>query len=141
MSERIDTSTPVILGREAFSSLIVDLDIPGRRLSFHDPKQWRPPNDAVRLSLTRADGARRQTPISIEGRPAVLAIFDLGGASPVVMPESYAQQAGVLDGRPRSQRLPGGRRLPPAGHIDAFENSTGGGRRTHAGVDRAADAP
>ena len=108
VSDRIGHPTPVILGREAFLSLIVDLDIPGRRLAFHDPKQWRPPNDAVRLSLTRADGARRQTPISIEGRPAVLAIFDLGGASPVVMPESYAQQAGVLDGRPRSQRLLGG---------------------------------
>lgn len=108
VSDRIGHPTPVILGREAFSSLIVDLDIPGRRLAFHDPKQWRPPDGAVRLGLTRAHGARRQTPISIEGRLAVLAIFDLGGASPVVMPESYAHQAGVLDGRPRSQRLHGG---------------------------------
>jgi predicted aspartyl protease len=108
VAAKIGRPTPVVLGREAFSNLIVDLDLPGHRIAFHDPATWRAPADAVRVSLTKSEAGQRELPIAIEGKAPISASFDLGNGTALFVPEAYAQEARLLDGRPTSKGLFGG---------------------------------
>lgn len=108
VAARIGHPTPVIVGREAFSNLVVDLDLPKQRLAFRDASEWKAPPNAVRVPLVRTASAQRQLPIAVEGQAPTQANFDLGNGAALALPQDFAQTAGVLDGRPESKRLFGG---------------------------------
>ncbi len=102
VSARIGRRTDVIVGREAFANLIVDLDLPQRRLAFHDPATWAAPAGAARVSLTKRQGAQRQVPVSIEGKPPIEATFDIGNRTAMTLPQPIAERAGVGADRART---------------------------------------
>ncbi|WP_228565731.1 hypothetical protein [Myxococcus sp. CA006] len=69
---------PVILGKEAFNQLVVDVDFPNRRVAFHEASCFKAPPRAVRLPLVESAGGQRAVQISIEGRPPIPVLFDVG---------------------------------------------------------------
>lgn len=99
---------PMILGREVFETTLVDIDFPGHRIAFHDPKAFTPPADLTSLALTSSEHAQRRLDISLEGRPAIAADFDLGNMGAVSVSSAYAKEAGLLAGRPTTDTLAGG---------------------------------
>jgi predicted aspartyl protease len=91
----------LVLGREAFEDVIVDIDAPGRRIAFRDPADFKAPPGALELPLFRANGLRT-TVVSLEGRPPVQLLVDLGLAGGIELTRKGAERAGLSDGRPTS---------------------------------------
>lgn len=98
---------PVILGKEVFNSLIVDIDFVNHRIAFHDPAKFKRPAGAAEVPITLVDGLRA-VPVSVEGREPVLFDFDIGNGSPLIVFPAYADRTGLLaDGRPTSNGMSG----------------------------------
>ncbi|WP_342380402.1 aspartyl protease family protein [Myxococcus stipitatus] len=107
VARQIGHPLPVILGKEAFNQLVIDVDFPNRRIAFHASASFKPPPRAVRLPLVESTGGQREVPLSIEGRPAIRVLFDVGNGGALSLFPAYWQQADLLKGRRSSKTLSG----------------------------------
>ena len=107
ISEQAGHPMPVILGKEVFNELIIDIDFAHRRIAFRDPAAFSAPPGAARLALGRHQD-RRSIPVSVEGREPVSFDFDLGNNGGLIVYSAYRDQAHLLDGRPQSLGLSAG---------------------------------
>ncbi|MCP3167749.1 aspartyl protease family protein [Myxococcus qinghaiensis] len=107
VARQIGHPLPVILGKEAFNQLVVDVDFPHRRIAFHEPSHFKAPPRAVRVPLVESAGGQRAVQLSIEGRPAIPVLFDVGNGGALSLFPAYWQQAGLLQGRRGSKTLSG----------------------------------
>ena len=107
ISQRLGRDVPVILGKEFFNDTIVDIDYPNSRIAFHDPEGWSYEANGVTLPLPDLEGTR-SVEVSIEGKKPIRAGFDIGQGGALTLFEAYVNQAGLLDGRPESDRRGGG---------------------------------
>jgi hypothetical protein len=98
---------PVVLGKEVFNELVIDLDFEGKTIAFHDPQVFQAPAGAVETPVVMANGIR-SVPVSVEGAPPVQFDFDLGNGGPLIVYSSYWKSHGLLaDGRGKSKTLSG----------------------------------
>ena len=95
---------PLILGDDAFAELVVDLDLPRRRIRFLEPETFSPPPGAVEIPLRRS-GGQRSVPVSVEGRAPLQAVFDLGDGDALDLFPDYARSEKLLEDRKASQSL------------------------------------
>ncbi len=138
----------VILGRELFDSARLSIDINGGRISVL-PTTFRP--TGVMLPLTTERGIET-FPVSVEGHPAVQAVYDLGNGAEVLVSAAYAREVGLLtDGRTVIEGKGGGiggersrptfklRSLVIAGHeirdVSAAIDATGSAATLNVGVE------
>ena len=98
---------PIILGKDAFNALVVDVDFPLRRIAFHEVDGYSPPADAAEVELV-STGDIRAVRLSIEGRPAELFDFDTGNGSPLLIYPAYVEAERLLEGRPGTTVRSGG---------------------------------
>ncbi|MBC6982311.1 aspartyl protease family protein [Caulobacter sp. 17J80-11] len=106
VEKRIGRPMPVILGKEAFNQLAVDIDFASHRIAFHDPAKLVPPPGAVAVPVKEVGGLRA-VEVSVEGRPPVLLDFDIGNGSPLLLYSSFWEPQKLMDGRPASKALAG----------------------------------
>ena len=106
IGQAIGRPLPVILGKDAFNGLIIDIDFPGRRIAFHERDGFTGPDGLVEVPLV-STGPIRAVPLSIEGRPPVLFDFDTGNGGALIIYPAYAEAEGLLEGRPRSTVMSG----------------------------------
>lgn len=107
VEKMIGRPLPVVLGKEVFNELVVDLDFEGRTIAFHDPQAFQAPADAVETPAIVANGIR-SVPVSVEGKPPVQFDFDIGNGGPLIVYSAYWKAGGLLaDGRARSKTLSG----------------------------------
>lgn len=107
VERRLGISLPVIVGPEAFATVITDLDIPAKTVTFWERGGWNPPAGAARLSAT-AVGTVRAVPISIEGRAPAPFLLDIGnGRAPLQIHAHYAKEQNLLQGRRTSTMISG----------------------------------
>ena len=92
---------PLVLGKEAFNQLVVDIDFQHHKIAFYDPSGYAGPHDATRVPLGRHADART-VPISLEGAPPAPFDFDLGNAGTLIVYPAYGDRAHLLDGRPQT---------------------------------------
>jgi hypothetical protein len=78
---------------------IVDLDLPHRRVAFHDPATYQPPAGAITVRLVR-DGTTRLVPLSINGGAQALFLMDTGFNGPLRIAPSLTHQQNLLSGQP-----------------------------------------
>lgn len=97
---------PVILGKEMFNEVVVDLDFAGQKISFQDPARFTPKLGAVAVPVTNSNGLHA-IPASIEGAEPVLFDFDLGNGSPLLVFPGYWKPRNLLADRPSSKALAG----------------------------------
>jgi predicted aspartyl protease len=97
----------MLLGRDLFENLIVDIDFPHRQVAFHDPRRFAEPAGAREVPLI-ASGGVRSIPISIEGRPPVQGTFDLGSSGTIALSPRYATRALNVGHRRATSTLSGG---------------------------------
>lgn len=97
---------PVLIGRDIFELVSVDIDFVGRRIAFRQPRSFD--TSGFRRAPLRGRQDVRQIEVAIEGRRPVWAIVDLGSASPLAMSKAYATRMGLYDGRPTSVWLSSG---------------------------------
>lgn len=91
-------SIDVILGRDIFEQLAVDLDLPRQRYAFRALQPFTPPIGGFETPVMVANGLQHSTPVSLAGRPPAKALFDLGSALAVEISGAYARQHGLLKG-------------------------------------------
>jgi hypothetical protein len=92
----------VLVGRDLFDFLMVDIDFPNRKIAFHDPRSYRAPSDGVPVSARNLGTGLRYLPLSVAGLPPVKATFDLGARAPLLMSQTYAARHGLMNGKPVS---------------------------------------
>lgn len=97
---------PVILGKEVFNQLVVDLDFVARKIGFHEPAGFVPPLGATAVPV-KEEGGLRAVQVSIEGDAPAWSDFDLGNGSPLIVYPAYWEPRKLLDGRPSSKTLAG----------------------------------
>jgi hypothetical protein len=98
---------PLILGKEVFNQLVIDIDFQRHKIAFRDPHGFSGQPGAVRLELGRhADN--HTVPVSVEGAAAVPFDFDLGNGSPLIVYAAYRDSAHLLDGKRQSLTLTSG---------------------------------
>ncbi|NMO15744.1 hypothetical protein HPC49_03295 [Pyxidicoccus fallax] len=107
VAKRIGHPLPVILGKEAFNQLVVDVDFPNRKVAFHEASAFKAPPGAVRLPVVESAGGQRTVQLSIEGRPPIPVLFDVGNGGALSLFPSYWQKAGLLEKRRSSKTLSG----------------------------------
>jgi hypothetical protein len=107
----------VLVARDLFDSLVVDIDFPGRRIAFHDPRSFGAPSGAVEVPARTLSNGLRYLPISIAGLPSVRATFDLGARAALLMSNTYAARHGLMNGKPVSTLVTVGVAGPSASKI------------------------
>jgi Aspartyl protease len=98
---------PLVLGREAFNQLIIDIDFQGQKIAFRDPNGYSASREATRVALGR-HGDNRTVPISLEGAAAVPFDFDLGNNGTLIVYPAYRDRTHLLDGRRQTLDMFGG---------------------------------
>jgi len=88
----------VILGKELFNEMVVEIDYPGRRIAFHDPALWSYRGSGSRVPLTKDRGLRK-VPVSVEGLAPIAAGFDIGQGGARALYRSYVGREKLLDAR------------------------------------------
>lgn len=81
VARQVGHPMPVVLGGEMFRGAIVEIDFAARRIAFHSPTTYVPPENVIFVPLTPA-GENQAVSATVEGRPARL-LFDLGNAGAV----------------------------------------------------------
>lgn len=97
---------PVILGKEVFNELIVDIDFAKRLIAFHDPATFVAPAGASRLDLIENNGIRTLE-ASVEGHAPARFDFDIGNGSPLILAPGYVEAERLTEGRRTSKTLTG----------------------------------
>lgn len=106
VEEAMGRKIPVILGKEVFNSVIVEIDYSGSRLAFHKPELYHPEPAAKPLQLLPGESGDKLVKVSVEGLPPVPFVLDSGSGGTVTLFKSYAEEQGLLKERfPRSERL------------------------------------
>ena len=130
-----------ILGRELFDAARFHLDI---ETGAFRPTDNTSLDGAIRLPLTHANGIK-QVPIRIEGQPEILADFDLGNGSRVLISEAFARRAGLLEpARVTGTESGGGIGGPVTRQLVTLETLELAGhtlRNVEAAIDPSPDAP
>lgn len=94
-------NTPLILGHDVLSRLVLHLDTDRRRLSLTLPGTYAPPPGLAPVATLRR-GRALVSPVTVEGHP-IEAVVDTGASSLLSLKRSVAEAAGLLDGRPISE--------------------------------------
>lgn len=106
IGQAIGRPLPVVLGKDAFNGLILDIDFPARRIAFHEREGFTPPDGLTEVALV-STGSIRALPLSIEGRPPALFDFDTGNGGALIIYPAYAAAEGLLADRPQSTVMSG----------------------------------
>lgn len=92
----------IILGQDVIGSSPVEFDFPNRRMRFIAAIDEFTGEGVHELKMSRDRLGRFGAPIVLEAAPPVLAVFDLGSSNPLMLSETYARAAGLLNRRPLS---------------------------------------
>ncbi|THD77517.1 MAG: hypothetical protein E7812_16470 [Phenylobacterium sp.] len=102
ISEQSPRPVQVILGRELFEAVVVEIDFATRRLTLTAHETFRAPAGAV-LPLTPTAGLR-SLPVVLDG-VATPTLFDIGNTGALLVERAYAEQHGLMAGRRVSTQL------------------------------------
>jgi hypothetical protein len=98
---------PVILGKELFHALVVDVDYPNARLRFLDPARFTYDGAGHRLEVIPGGDGHRHVRMAIEGLPEAVFALDTGQGGALTVFRRYADDNRLLEGR-RTSRAQGG---------------------------------
>ncbi|HYN44185.1 MAG TPA: aspartyl protease family protein [Thermoanaerobaculia bacterium] len=108
VGQRAGRPLPLILGKELFHALVVDLDYPGSRIRFLDTASFRYEGQGRKLELIPAEDGHKSLRLAIEGGEPVVVGLDTGQGGALSVYRHYADERGLLSGRPVSERRSGG---------------------------------
>lgn len=124
VEQRLGISLPVVIGPEAFATVIADINVPSKTVEFLSRDSWRPPAAATKVAAEPVQGIRA-IGLSIEGRPEAPFAFDIGnGTTALLIYPHYAKENDFLRGRPTATQMSGavgGERPVPVARIKEIE--------------------
>jgi membrane-associated protease RseP (regulator of RpoE activity) len=107
----------LVLGRELFESVIVDIDFPNQRINFIDAADKFVTAGASVLPLQPSRLGGRHFPIYIDEFGPFEAVFDIGNSSPLLLSPALVDQLHLLQGRHTSTALGMGVEGPDIGRV------------------------
>ena len=108
VGRRLGRPLPVILGKELFHALVVDLDYPLSRLRLHDAATFRYDGPGRKVDLLPGEEGHKSLRISIEGGEPVVVGLDTGQGGALSVFRHYTDARRLLDGRRVSESRGGG---------------------------------
>lgn len=108
VGRRLGRPLPLILGKELFHAVVVDLDYPASRIRFLDGGTFRYAGPGRKLELIPAEDGHKSVTVSIEGAEGVVVGLDTGQGGALSVFRHYAEARGFLAGRPVSETRSGG---------------------------------
>ena len=108
VGRRLGRPLPVILGKELFHALVVDLDYPASRIRFLDAPSFRYGGPGRKLDLIPAEDGHKSVTLAIEGGEPVVVGLDTGQGGALSVFRHYADARSLLAGRPVSETRSGG---------------------------------
>ena len=106
IGKQLGRPLPVVLGKDAFNALAIDIDLPRRQLVFHEAEGFVPPAGAVEVPLAQTPHGRA-VEVCVEGGEPVLFDFDTGNGGSLLIYPSYWQAQGLAENRPSSTVMSG----------------------------------
>jgi Aspartyl protease/PDZ domain len=109
VGHRAGRAMPLIIGREVFRDLVVDLDYPASRCALHAPGSFKYSGPGKTVPLREAEGGTRAIDVLIEGLGPARARVDTGSGNTIDLFPAFVGRHKLLDGRsPVSSRIGGG---------------------------------
>ncbi|MCP4546921.1 MAG: hypothetical protein GY835_10700 [bacterium] len=108
VATRVGRSMPVVMGKEIFHNMIVDVDYPQRRLAFHDPGSFRYEEQGHSLDLYPTESGKRLVEASLNGLPPVRFQLDTGSGGSADIFANYLEEQDLLTGCERISTSYGG---------------------------------
>ena len=108
IGRRMGRDMPVILGKEVFQDLVVDLDYPNARIRFLDPATFKYEGAGHRLEVLPGNDGHKLVNLAIEGLPEALFMLDTGQGNALTLFRRYTDDNHLLDGRRQSKAVGGG---------------------------------
>ena len=108
IARRMGRDLPVILGKEVFHELVVDMDYPNARIRFLDPARFAYAGAGHRLEVMPGDDGHKLVKLAVEDLPEATYMLDTGQGGALTMFRRYTDDNGLLDGRRQTEVLGGG---------------------------------
>ncbi len=109
ITEAIGRSMDIVLGKEVFNRMIVDVDYPNAQLAFHEPSAFEFEETGHSLQLFPNGQGHRHIEASANGSPASQFQIDTGSGSTVDFFHAFTSDHQLLDDATRvSTKLSGG---------------------------------
>ncbi len=105
---RMGRDLPVILGKEVFHALVVDMDYPNSRIRFLDPQNYAYDGKGHRLEVMPADDGHKLVKLAVEDLPEASYMLDTGQGGALTMFRQYTDDNRLLDERRQTEVLGGG---------------------------------
>lgn len=93
----------LLLGRDFLRAVVVEADLPRRRVAVFAPQAWTPPAEARAVSVFRRTGGL-MVEVRVEQAPPIEVMLDTGATGALALSETTAGAAGLMDGRPLRRR-------------------------------------
>lgn len=103
-ADLLERPLQVVIGRDLFDQVMVDLDFEGRQVAFHDPRRAPAPS-GLRAVPVREVLNIRTIPLQIEGAPPLTAAFDLGAGNALSLSPRYVADHPSLSRRATAATL------------------------------------
>ena len=108
IAQKSGRAMPMILGKELFHAVVVDVDYPGKRIRFHDPARFRYDGPGRSTELLPGDDGHKSVRLQMEGGAPVVVGLDTGQGGALTVFGPYADERGFLAGRALSEAKSGG---------------------------------
>ncbi|MCA9728899.1 MAG: aspartyl protease family protein [Candidatus Eisenbacteria bacterium] len=109
VNRRVGRDLSVILGKEVFHNLLVEIDYPESRIRFHDPAKFRYTGTGAKVPLTAGEDGHKDLEVSVEDLPPAKVGLDTGSGSTLSIFGAYAAEHDLLAGRhPMSEHVSAG---------------------------------
>lgn len=116
-----------LLGKDIFDNVIVDVDFENQQIAFRDATGREPFTGATEVGLGRGDFDRRTLSISIEKRPPIEALLDLGADRGLYLSPRYVAEQQVFEGKKTSTSVSIGVEGSGTTQVAVVDNLTAGG--------------
>lgn len=108
IARQMGRGLPVVLGKELFHALVVDLDYPNARIRFIDPAAFSYDGPGRRCELLPGDDGHKRLRMAVEGLPEAIFALDTGQGAALTVFRKYADDNHLLDGRRTTTAVGGG---------------------------------
>lgn len=108
IAQKSGRAMPMILGKELFHAVVVDVDYPGRRIRFHDPARFRYDGPGRSTELLPGEDGHKSLRLQMESGEPVVVGLDTGQGGALTVFGHYAEERGFLSGRRLSEAKSGG---------------------------------
>ncbi|MBK7188746.1 MAG: retropepsin-like domain-containing protein [bacterium] len=130
IEKRLGRSMPVILGKEVFHAMVVDIDYPNARIRFLEPAAFTGDGPGRRLEVLPGDDGHKLLKMSIEGLPEAIVSLDTGQGGALTLFRRYVDDNRLLEGRRTWLALSGGVGGNHETTTATLKNGDAGGLRT-----------